>query len=72
MDLQTLAALGEFIGGIGGFIAAVAVVASLIFVGMPIRASNRQARVVGYAGVTSLWGDFANSGGANVEAWAIV
>lgn len=71
MDLQTLAALGEFIGGIGGFIAAIAVVASLIFVGMQIRASNRQASVDSYSTITSLWANFANTAVANDEAWTI-
>ena len=36
MNLESLAAWGEFVGGIGGMIAAIAVVASLIFVGIQI------------------------------------
>ena len=71
MDLDTLAALGEFIGGIGGFIAALAVVASLIFVGMQIRASNRQASVDSYSTITSLWASFTNTAAANDEAWTV-
>ena len=43
MDLQTLAALGEFIGGIGGIIAAIAVVASLVFVGMQLMLDRKVA-----------------------------
>ena len=71
MDLQTLAALGEFIGGVGGLIAAIAVVASLIFVGVQIRASNRQASVDSYSTITSLWANFSNVTAASDEAWTI-
>ena len=71
MDLQTLAALGEFIGGIGGFVAAIAVVASLIFVGAQIRASNRQASVDSYSTITSLWTNFTNTTASNDESWTI-
>jgi hypothetical protein len=39
MDIQNLAAWGEFLGGIGGLIAAVAIVVSLMFVGSQIRHS---------------------------------
>ena len=44
MDIQNLAAWGEFLGGIGGLVAAVAVVASLIFVGSQIRHSANAAQ----------------------------
>jgi hypothetical protein len=71
VDLQTLAALGEFIGGIGGIIAAIAVVASLIFVGIQIKASVRQASVDSYSTITSLWTNFTNAVAANDETWRI-
>lgn len=71
MDLQTLAALGEFIGGIGGIIAAIAVVASLVFVGVQIKASVRQASVDSYSTITSLWTNFTNAVAANDETWRI-
>ncbi len=71
MDLQTLAALGEFVGGIGGIIAAIAVVASLVFVGVQIRASVTQASVDSYSTITSLWTNFTNAVAANDEAWRV-
>ena len=71
MDLQTLAALGEFIGGIGGIIAAIAVVASLVFVGIQLKASVKQASVDSYSTITSLWTNFTNAVAANDETWRI-
>ena len=71
MDIQTLAALGEFAGGIGGLIAAVGVIASLVFVGVQIKASVRQASVDSYSTITALWADFTNATAANEEAWRI-
>ena len=71
MDIQTLAAVGEFIGGIGGLIAAIAVVASLVFVGMQIKASVKQASVDSYSTITSLWTNFTNAVAANDESWEI-
>ena len=68
MDLQTLAALGEFLGGVGGLVAAVGVIASLVFVGMQIRASVRQASVDSYSTITALWTNFTNAVAANDEA----
>lgn len=44
MDIQELAAWGEFLGGIGGLIAAFAVVASLVFVGFQVRHSANAAQ----------------------------
>lgn len=44
MDVQHLAAWGEFIGGISGSIAAIAVVASLIYVGVQLRQSTMVAK----------------------------
>ena len=69
MDIQTLAAWGEFIGGIGGLLAAFAVIASLVFVGMQIRSSVRQASVDSYSTVTELWTNFVNATAANDETW---
>jgi hypothetical protein len=46
MDLQELAAWGELIGGIGSFVAAIAVVASLLFVGSQIRSNTETTRLV--------------------------
>ena len=37
MDIQTLGAWGELLGGIGGLVAAIAVVGSLIFVGLQVK-----------------------------------
>lgn len=71
MDIETLAAIGEFVGGIGGLIAAIAVIASLVFVGMQIKASVRQANVDSYSTVTSLWTNFTNATAANDQAWRI-
>lgn len=71
MDLDTLASLGEFIGGVGGLIAAIAVVASLAFVGIQIRASVRQANADSYSTVTSLWTDFTSIVATNDESWRI-
>lgn len=44
MDVQDLGAWGEFIGGISGSIAAIAVVASLIYVGVQLRQSTMVAK----------------------------
>lgn len=71
MDIQTLGAWGEFIGGIGGLIAAVAVIASLVFVGMQIRASVRQSGVDSYTSITELWANFTYATVGNDEAWRI-
>ncbi len=71
MDLQTLAAFGEFIGGVGGLIAAFAVVASLVFVGIQIRASVRQASADSYSTITSLWTNFTNAVAASEETWRV-
>ncbi len=46
MDIQELAAWGELIGGIGSFVAAIAVVASLLFVGSQVRANTKTMRLV--------------------------
>ena len=37
MDIELLAAWGEFIGGISGVVSALAMIASLVFVGLQIR-----------------------------------
>jgi hypothetical protein len=71
VDLQTLAAVGEFVGGIGGIIAAIAVVASLVFVGVQIKASVRQASVDSYSTITELWTNFTNTVAANDESWRV-
>lgn len=71
MTLETLAAWGEFIGGIGGLIAAIAVVASLIFVGIQIKASVRQASVDSYSTITALWTSFTNAVAANEDSWRV-
>ena len=71
MNLESLAAWGEFIGGIGGLIAAIAVVGSLIFVGMQIKASVRQASVDSYSTITSLWTNFTNAVAANEDNWRV-
>ena len=71
MDLESLAALGEFVGGIGGLIAAFAVVASLVFVGIQIKASVRQASVDSYSTITSLWTNFTNAVAANEDTWRV-
>jgi hypothetical protein len=71
MDLASLAAWGEFIGGVGGVIAALAVVASLVFVGVQIRSSLRQANADSYSTVTALWTNFTNAVAASDEAWEI-
>jgi len=71
MDLQDLAAWGEFLGGIGGIVAALAVVASLIFVGIQLRASVKQSRVDSYTQVTELWTNFTSATAANAESWTM-
>ena len=45
MDLQELAAWGELIGGIGSFVGAFAVVASLLFVGSQVRSNTETMRL---------------------------
>ena len=45
MDIQLLGAWGEFIGGISGLVGAVAVVATLIFVGLQVRTNTETLRV---------------------------
>ena len=44
MDIQLLGAWGEFIGGISGFVSPVAVIASLIFIGLQIRQHSGAVR----------------------------
>ena len=44
MDIQLLGAWGEFIGGISGFVSAVAIIASLIFIGLQIRQHSAAVR----------------------------
>ncbi len=62
MDIQDLAAWGEFLGGIGGLIAAAAVVRSLTFVGIQLRASVRQSSVDSYTQITQLWTNYRSIG----------
>lgn len=45
MDIQTLAAWGEFIGGIGSFLAAVAVIVSLLYLARQLRQNTGQLAV---------------------------
>lgn len=71
MELEALAAWGEFLGGIGGLVAAIAVIASLVFVGVQIRASVRQSRVDSYSTVTALWTNFTSVTAANEESWRV-
>lgn len=71
MDIQTLAAWGEFLGGIGGLVAAAAVVGSLIFVGLQLQTSARQSSVDSYTQITELWTNFTNATAANEGAWQI-
>jgi hypothetical protein len=44
MEIQVLGALGEFIGGISGLVSAVAVIASLIFIGLQIRQHSKAVK----------------------------
>ena len=71
MDLESLAAWGEFVGGVGGLLAAIAVIASLVFVGVQIRASVRQSRVDSYSTITELWTNFTNATVATEDAWRV-
>ena len=71
MSLDELSAIGEFIGGVGGLVAALGVIASLVFVGVQLRASVRQANAESYATITSLWVEFTNAVPANTENWSI-
>ena len=45
MDIQVLGAWGEFLGGIGGLVAAIGIVGSLVFVGLQIRQNTRSLEV---------------------------
>ena len=45
MDIQVLGAWGELIGGISGLVAALAVVGSLVFVGVQVRTNTATIRV---------------------------
>ncbi len=71
MDIHVLGAWGEFLGGIGGLIAAAAIVGSLIFVGLQLRESTRQATVDSYTQITSLWTNYTNAVAASDDAWRI-
>jgi hypothetical protein len=71
LDIQTLAAWGEFVGGIGGMVAALAVLASLVFVGIQIRSTVRQASVDSYSTVTELWANFTQATAGSDEAWRV-
>ena len=71
MDIQTLAAIGEFVGGIVGLIAAVAVGGSLIFVGIQVKSSVLQSSIDSYSTITTLWTNFTNATAANDSAWRI-
>ena len=71
MDIQELAAWGEFLGGIGGLIAAAAVVGSLTFVGIQLRASVRQSSVDSYTQITQLWTNYTNATASNEDTWKI-
>ncbi len=71
MDIEILAAWGDFLGGIAGMVAAVAVIASLVFVGVQIRSSVRQANIDSYTGVTQLWTNFTAATAASEESWRI-
>lgn len=62
--LENLANWGEFIGGI-------AVVISLIYVGVQIRASVRQARVDSLTKITEPWAEFSGVVAADAEAWRV-
>ena len=62
--IETLANWGEFLGG-------VAVVISLIYLAIQVRASVRQARVDSYTSVTQLWGQFTEIIATDEEAWRI-
>ena len=44
MDIEILAAWGEFIGGISGVVSALAMIASLVFVGLQVRQHTRAVR----------------------------
>lgn len=71
MDIQNLAAWGEFLGGIGGLIAAAAVVGSLTFVGLQLRASVRQSSVDSYTQITQLWTNYTNATASNEDTWRV-
>ena len=52
MDIQALGAWGELIGGVSGLVAALAVVGSLVFVGLQIKHSTDIARASARQAVT--------------------
>lgn len=60
--IETLANWGEFLGG-------VAVVISLIYVGIQVRSSVRQAKLDSYAKTTELWAHFTSNVAANNDTW---
>ncbi len=45
MDIQAIGAWGELIGGISGLVAAIAVVGSLVFVGLQVRNNTETLRL---------------------------
>ena len=61
---QELANWGEFIGGI-------AVVISLIYVGIQIRSSVIQSKLESYTKATELWTQFTNGVVSSEEAWGV-
>ena len=64
MMLEHLANWGEFIGGI-------AVVISLIYVGVQIRETVRQSRVDSLTKITELWAQYAAVIASDPEAWRV-
>ena len=62
--LEHLANWGEFIGGI-------AVVISLIYVGVQLRATVTQARVDSLTKITELWAQYAAVIASDAESWRV-
>lgn len=62
--LEHLANWGEFVGG-------VAVVISLVYVGVQIRASVKQARIDSLTKITELWAQYSAIVASEPEAWRL-
>ena len=59
MDIQVLGAWGEFLGGIGGQVAAIGIVGSLVFVGLQIRQNTQSLEVA------NVWNSLCESNANN-------
>ena len=58
MDIQTVGAWGEFLGGIGGLVAAIGVIATLVYLAAQIRHNTRAVQSSSWQAAISSYLDF--------------